>query len=232
AINNNEKDLWRESHNANIECCRAIEKAITLQFDGMRLMKNTARMVVEEFGIDRLNWVLANTVQHANWDGRFSRANKDWAAGFYIPRTSDKNIDHSSQYFINSHPAVLDGFINQARKYYDGLALFNRSHCIADSDNLDYNNKVLVLHAEILKDIYKTSSDQLFLAQSGFGCFPDTAGKKVFGQFLKDGEWTHFNRADFIGVISEINLPDWAKEKLKVLNASCENSQEDILKME
>ena len=47
------------------------------------------------------------------------------------------------------------------------------------------------------------------------------------GQFLKDGERTHYYRQDFIGVISDENLPAWAAEKLQELNAPAEPEQQD-----
>ena len=37
---------------------------------------------------------------------------------------------------------------------------------------------------------------------------------------LKDDENTHFRRSDFIGVIKDECVPDWAKEKLEALNSS------------
>jgi len=41
----------------------------------------------------------------------------------------------------------------------------------------------------------------------------------VFGYFLKDGEETQYNRSDFVGVLKDEHLPDWAKEKLEEMNA-------------
>ena len=57
----------------------------------------------------------------------------------------------------------------------------------------------------------------MFLAESGFGCAPGARGRKVFGRFLKDGEETHFQRNDFIGILKMEYLPEWAKEKLNEL---------------
>ena len=69
----NETELFRASHKLNIDCKNAIETAIRENFDGMRLKKTCLRPVLEEFGADRMNWVLANTVQQNEYDGRFSR---------------------------------------------------------------------------------------------------------------------------------------------------------------
>lgn len=81
----------------------------------------------------------------------------------------------------------------------------------------------MVLNPTVLKDEYKTTNDQLFYATGGFGCNPDASGRKVFGFFLKDGEETQYNRSDFVGVLKDEHLPDWAKEKLEEMNAPDES---------
>ena len=50
----------------------------------MRLRADAAEPVLSEFGSERVLFVHANTVQHKDWDGRFSRENKAWAAAFSI----------------------------------------------------------------------------------------------------------------------------------------------------
>ena len=81
-----ELEQFRQSNVANIACRAAIEKAITENFDGMRLRADAAEPVLSEFGSERVMFVLANTVQHKEWDGRFSRENKAWAAAFLLSR--------------------------------------------------------------------------------------------------------------------------------------------------
>ena len=73
---------------------------------------------------------------------------------------------------------------------------------------------MLVLKPTILKDEYKTPDFQLFLAEGGFGCSPTARGRKIYGQFLKDGEETNYERQDFLGVLKDEYMPDWAREKL------------------
>ena len=47
------------------------ETAIRENFDGMHLKKECLNTVMEEYGPDRMDWVLANTVRHLEYDGRF-----------------------------------------------------------------------------------------------------------------------------------------------------------------
>ncbi len=112
----NETELFRASHKLNIDCKNAIETAIRENFDGMRLKKNCLRPVLEEFGADRMNWVLANTVQQKEYDGRFSRENKEWAKSFQFPEGGASGYDTRWEFIVESHPAVLDGFISLARR--------------------------------------------------------------------------------------------------------------------
>ena len=223
ARRNNEILMWRDSYKENVRCSRAVEEAVRENFDGMHLAKNSPKSVIDKFGYDRTFWVLANTLRYKHYDGRFSAENKQWAKDFFVPE------DENNCYFVaDSHPAVLDGFINQVRREFQGLGLFDRSHCCEDSSQMDYEGRVLVLKPEMLKDEYKTPEDQLFYADAGgFGCSPGARGRKVMGQFLKDGERTHYYRQDFIGVLSDENIPTWVAQKLEELNAPAEPEQQD-----
>ena len=57
-------------------------------------------------------------------------------------------------------------------------------------------------------------------AHDGFGCSPHAIGRSIRCTCLGDGEHTRWNRADFIGVLKDEFLPDWAKEKLEQLSAA------------
>ena len=61
--------------------------------------------------------MLAATVQTKSWDGRFSTANKDWAFSFDFPDpVNEMGFDRRHDYAVETHPAVLDGFINLVRQ--------------------------------------------------------------------------------------------------------------------
>lgn len=75
----NELALWRASHLENVACKKAIEEAVRQHYDGAYLDDNCLSDVLQEFGYKRTAWVLANTLQQQEWDGRFSRQNKAWA---------------------------------------------------------------------------------------------------------------------------------------------------------
>ena len=51
-----------------------------------------------------------------SYDGRYSRDNKAWAETIQIPENVSRGTDLNADYIVNSHPAVLDGFVNLFRK--------------------------------------------------------------------------------------------------------------------
>jgi len=207
----NRLPMWRESHKANIACKNAIEQAVRRDYDGSQLKPDCAGSVIAEYGYKRVQWVLANTVQQTR-DGCFSSDNKTWA------RCTDISPDNRNREFVvNSNPDILDGFINQYRAAYQSLGLFDYTHCEPDTDKLDFEGKVVVLSPDTLKESCWRQQDQLWLATGGFGCRSSGSGRAVFATCLGDGEETRWNRTDFVGVLKEDLLPDWAQEKLLAL---------------
>ena len=101
-------------HGIRVECKDAIEKAIAEKFDGYTLPRETAEGVIRQYGKERVEIVLANTITHLSHDGRFSQNNKEWAESL-VPSADWQTRD----YIVTSHPAVLDGFTNQARRYIE-----------------------------------------------------------------------------------------------------------------
>ncbi len=212
----NELDQWRQSHRMNIACKRAIEAAIHRDFDGMHLNADCAKSVIAAYGYKRTSFVLASTLQELSDDGRFSQSNKAWGKQIYIP--PDKNYNY--QYTVASHPAVLDGFIQQFREAYAELGLFAQEHCEADTAKLDYEGKVLVMRPDTLREDFWDPQYQLWYAHDGFGCDPHAIGRSIRCTCLGDGEHTRWNREDFTGILKEEFLPDWAREQVEHLQES------------
>lgn len=129
------------------------------------------------------------------------------------------DLNHNSDFVVRSHPAVLDGFVSFYRKAVQALNLFGAEHCVGDRAEQDYTGKVLVLSPDVLREQYWGQKYQLLYAQSGFGCKPHSSGRAVFATSLADGETARWNREDFVGVLDDKFLPEWAKPKLAELQA-------------
>lgn len=86
AAENGEVDLYRISRQLNEDCRNAIEEAIADNFDGMHLADDATKSVVEQFGMERMGYILAYTLNYNNHDGRYSHSNKEWADTTCKPR--------------------------------------------------------------------------------------------------------------------------------------------------
>ena len=104
-----ELDMYRASRDANMACKEAIEAAISENYVDYRLSTRVAvEAVLEQFSEERVQYVLANTVQHNLHDGRYHAENKDWAGKISV-------CEENSESFIVSqvHPGLVNLFINQ-----------------------------------------------------------------------------------------------------------------------
>lgn len=104
-----ELEAYRASRAANIACKEAIEAAISENYVDYRLSTRVAvETVLEQFSEERVQYVLANTVQHSLHDGRYHAENKDWAGRIAV-------CEENSDSFIVSraHPGLVNLFINE-----------------------------------------------------------------------------------------------------------------------
>lgn len=110
---------WRDSYRANVACKKAIESAIRENFDGSHLHKELAQSVIDQFGMERVAYVLANTLQIKDWDERFSPVNREWFGRITVPPDEEHNYDFA----VDSHSTVLGGFMDQFRSAWQKLHL-------------------------------------------------------------------------------------------------------------
>ena len=113
AAENGEVDLYRISRQLNEECRNAIEEAIADNFDGMHLADDATKSVVEQFGMERMGYILAYTLNYNNHDGRYSHSNKEWAD---TTCKGERGSNIRTDWIVRSHPAVLNGFVDMYRK--------------------------------------------------------------------------------------------------------------------
>ena len=126
SINYGEETEWRESYKDNCDCAKAIEKAINENYYD-NILHDCAKEIIDYFGYDRVNWVLANTVDLNDQDGRFSKENKEFATKYYFP-----DEDYRRDYTVDSHPGLTNLFINQVNRECESLNLFDKSHCTSE----------------------------------------------------------------------------------------------------
>ena len=77
ASEHGEMAQYNRSYQANSACKEAIEQAISAHYAENRLDTEAAiKDVLEKFGTERVQFILANTIQRKNYDGRISQDNK------------------------------------------------------------------------------------------------------------------------------------------------------------
>ena len=117
ARENGELDAYRASFRANVSCKEAIEAAIRDNYHDNRLDTAAVGQVAEQFGQERMLYVLAATVRHFDYDGRISRDNKRWANTIPVYENKDgMGGDRTAQFVVCSHPGLTDLFLTQARR--------------------------------------------------------------------------------------------------------------------
>ena len=93
-----------------------IEKAISQHYANNCMDALASQQVVHEFGFDRTMYVLANTIQLKDWDGRFSRDNKAWAKTVQVAGGDEGIRDHCWKFVVDkSHPGLTDMFTSMVR---------------------------------------------------------------------------------------------------------------------
>ena len=80
---------------------------------------------------------------------------------------------------VDTCPELLNIFVNEVRRYWQALGLFDKGHCTGEYEG--FEGKVLVLNPTVRKDEYKTPDFQLFLAESRFGCSPQPVAARFMG---------------------------------------------------
>ena len=113
AREHNELDQYRATSTDLRICCRDIETIISARFDGMRLAHEAIVEALAIHGAELVGLVLSTTVIYKEWDGRFSRSNKEWA---HTIRQLDRDESGFNLVVVNTHPAILDGFITMYRR--------------------------------------------------------------------------------------------------------------------
>jgi len=105
-------DEYRMSRRVNSLCQREIDETVNSGWDGMHVVPDAAKQVLERFGPERVSYVLANTIQQKEDDERFSSENRSWAntVPMFVP--PEKRVYCT----MTSHSAKLDEFITAARE--------------------------------------------------------------------------------------------------------------------
>ncbi len=111
AREHNEIFDYYKSQQANIECKRAIDQAVSKNFDGMHLADGFENELIQKYGMERIAFIVATTINEHDYDGRYSQANKEWAKTIPMLEVEFERRGCC----LSGHPAVLDGLASRIR---------------------------------------------------------------------------------------------------------------------
>jgi len=112
-----ERSIYFEHRDRHNECASAIGAAISGSYYKMHHynLDIAAMTVIQEYGFPRVNAVLARVIQRADYDGRYSGVNKEWAREYPLPEMAFEHV------YMNEHPVLIDSFADRVRELYAEL---------------------------------------------------------------------------------------------------------------
>ena len=116
---NDELPVYRESFRVNMACRDALESAIHESYHDYCLdTGKAAAQVAAQFGMERVAYVLANTVRAFDHDGRISRDNEAWAQTVPVCTDADEWGHERSRYFLVSqvNPGLVNLLVSRVRE--------------------------------------------------------------------------------------------------------------------
>lgn len=211
--------LWEQNRQENIQCARHIKDLIIFHALDDQLEPDCARAALDRWSFRRVQYVLPNAVLGTGVMG-FEPESVKWVKSVWMPPDND----NATFRLVVDRP-LLAQFVQQTYAEYQKLGLFGPEHC-NPAPGQDYTGKVLILRLDRLNDECWSAQNQLWYGQTGFELSPTSKGRAVFATCLGDGEKASWNRSDFIGVLDEQYLPDWAQEKLVELRGPAQEQAE------
>lgn len=153
-----ETKAFRESLQLNVGCARSIEQAIQNHADeddpkGF-LFDGCARSVLDEYGFQQTQFVLANTLISTGGVG-FEVDSLRWARMVLIPPDKD-----NQKFRVQADRTLLAQFVQQTYAQYRAQGLFGPEHCGAP--NQDLTGKVLIVRPDRLDENCWSPQNQLW----------------------------------------------------------------------
>lgn len=113
AVQHDERDAYFDSRFISVDCRTDLTKGIKNNYDGMHLKSGFEDEIIQKYGLERVEYVLATTVMEQIEDGRYSPDNKKWAQSVAISQEEDERKIIN---ITDAHPAVINGLIDRIRR--------------------------------------------------------------------------------------------------------------------
>jgi hypothetical protein len=173
-----ETTYFSKNRDMNQECARTIDEAISASnYTTYHYNLELATMsAIGGHGFERVNTVLAHQIQKHEYDGRYSRANKEWARNFIIP--------DNTHGFMDSHATLIEDFTTYVRKLYEELG----ADRFALPGNEEHGESEPVQGYGIIRSIMVNANQGYVIAHN-----PDAVDPFVCWQFTLDNGERSYN---------------------------------------
>ena len=111
AVEHDEVQAYRASKKENLDCLHDMEKAVSENVSEHWLQSGFEQDLIERYGFERLNYVLAALVRNSGNDGRYSRENREWAQVQPSMESAEERY-----LYTNTHPVYINGIVDRVRK--------------------------------------------------------------------------------------------------------------------
>lgn len=113
-------DEWRKEFYAIIDCKKAFmdNSALSHSYFDHKLPE-FLKSIIQKHGQERIRHVLATTIKHAPWDGRYYREVKAWVAQVdsfpQFPGHEGEARDYD-EFCLNAHPVIINDIVRLVMK--------------------------------------------------------------------------------------------------------------------
>ena len=164
------------------------------------------------FGVDNRKIDCPYIVCNCTWDNPLG-------IDYYFATVESTDYLEMMTEFTNRVTAQIEEVKTDRNKITVPLKPFTLEHCIPNDSGQNLENTVVVIRIERLRPEYRTADKQLVLVTGGFGAHANARGRAVYTISLYSGKESRWNREDIFGVVKPECMPEWAKERLKQIQA-------------
>lgn len=128
--------------------------------------------------------------------------------------------------FVNRVDGLLETLETERRESGLPIQTLTASDCIPDSQNADWEGKLIIVKPEILAPEYRSARHQLAIVTGGFGASAEARGRAVYVKELYGGKENCYSRFQIAGIADAEKLPEWALAKHRQSKLPNEHSKD------
>ena len=109
------EQFWKSS-SLDSSCQLAINSALLVRIGRNNHVSESLKRILEDYGRDRVEWILAHSIVQKKDDGHISEENRQWAASFHVPRNDPIGGSFWLSCVVDGSAELLEQAVNLVRK--------------------------------------------------------------------------------------------------------------------